>query len=197
MNTILEYIDHNRRDLGEHPLFVGLRQGRPARPQRPALLVAMTSMLAEVALVVGGTADEDIAPTRPLAHRLMRLVALAHAATRPAVLHAVGQSGQLLSAYVSKLGECEFVDPGRSLRVVDAWERACERARPRGTAQASPVLDDDLRQQAMNLVDAVFEVVESGCFDVLGRVEPIGSAVGSLCPHHSRGGHGASGIALA
>jgi hypothetical protein len=97
------------------------------------------------------------------------------------------QSCEMLWAYLAKLCECDAADPGPALRTVAEWELVRERLRPAAGAEALAVvvLDEELRQQALYLIDAVFELVEGGCDDLLFSCAPTDDAVwaGTFAPH--------------
>ncbi len=179
MKTVLEYIDDNKRLLARHPMLVRLRRGTIETAQRQAALVAMAAMLARLVPVVECGSCESAVTWRPLSHRLVHLVWLANDAVRPAVLRAMEQSCEMLCAYLSKLCECEPTDPRPAQPVLAQWELFRERPRPGGSAEAlaTVVLDESLRQQALNLIDAVFELVEGGFDDMLFSCEPFDEAV--------------------
>ena len=179
MKTVLEYIDDNKHQLTKHPLFVRLRDGGTEARQRQLALTGMAAMLDKVVPVVECGCGQDAGTFRPLSHRLVRLVWLAHDAVRPAVLCAMEQSCETLGAYLSKLCECETAEPGPALQTVAQWELVRERLWLAGSAQtlAVVVLDAALRQQALNLIDAVFELVEGGCDDLLFSIAPTDDAV--------------------
>lgn len=188
MKSVLEYIDHNKHQLTEHALFVRLRDGGTPPRQQQLALDGMAAMLAKLVPVVECGYDRETGTLRPLSHRFVHLVWLARDAVRPAVLWAMVQSCEVLCAYLCKLCECDTADPGSALQTLAEWELVRERLRPACAAQALAVvvLDENLRQQALNLVDAVFELVEGGCNDLLYSSAPTDDAVWASMPPPTR-----------
>ncbi len=184
MKTVWEYIDQNKRQLAGHPVFLRMRDAGTDPRQRQLALAGMAAMLARLLAVVECDSGSDPVTLRPLSHRLVRLVWLARDAVRPAVLRAMQQSCEMLWAYLSKLSECPAVDPGPALQILARWELVRERLWPAGSAEslADVVLDEGLRQQALNLIDAVFELVEGGCDDLLFSCAPTDDAVWAALP---------------
>lgn len=184
MKTVLEYIDQNKRQLSDHPLFVRLRDTGIEPLQRQLALVGMAAMLAKLIEVVECDSSTDAVRLRLLSHRLVRLVWLARDAVRPTVLLAMQQSCELLWAYLSKLCKCSAVDPGPALQTLARWELVRERLRSAGGAEttAVTVLDEDMRRQAQNLIDAVFELVEGGCDELLFSCAPTDDAIWAALP---------------
>lgn len=173
MKTVLEYIDLNKQQLAGHRVFVRLRGGGIALGQRQRLLVAMADLLADLCKVAELRHRSVQVSFRPLAARLAQLVDLADDAARPAVWRAVDQAGEMLSAYLSKLAECDAVVPDPALQTLAAWDIVRLGMRP---VVSTDALDETLCQRAMNLVDAVFELVEGGCDGLPFRDELIAEA---------------------
>lgn len=184
MKTVLHSIDHNKHQLVRHPLFQRLRSGtQPQQQQR--LLIALAAMVTDMTPVLSRGTGSDLATLRPSSQRLLRLIWLAPGAIRPAVLNAVAQAGRMLSAYLAKLCECEAMVPGPALQSLAAWDHADEQLHLslKADAWTDTKLNEPLRQQAMNLIDAVFELVEGGCDDGLQKFKPASARPIGLRTH--------------